>query len=71
MTAAQPLELLTDIKESSDEYEHAIFGTYSFDPAFFEGKLLPILQKQDATNILVLVNRSEYEQKFSEVHEDH
>jgi HKD family nuclease len=67
MTATQPLELLSDIKEGSDEYEHAIFGTYTFDPAFFEGKVLPILQRRDTENILVLVDRSEYEQRFTEV----
>ena len=67
MTTTPPLELLRDIKESSDEYEHAIVGTYTFEPAFFEGKLLPVLQGRDAENILVLADPLEYERKFTEV----
>lgn len=67
MTKDEPLDLISDIETSSDEYEQAVFGTYTFEPAFFENKILPILQKRDTENILVLVDRSEYEGNFSQV----
>jgi hypothetical protein len=63
----EPLDLISDIETASDEYEQAVFGTYTFEPPFFENKILPILQKRDAENILVLVDRSEYEGNFSQV----
>lgn len=66
MSSTYALDLLDDIKQGSEEYEHAIFGTYSFDPSFFEGKLLPILQKRDTDNILVLVDPSEYGGRFDD-----
>lgn len=67
MVKNEPLDLISDIEESSDEYEQAVFGTFTFEPVFFENKILPILQKRDAENILVLVDRSEYEGNFAQV----
>lgn len=67
MTKKEPLDLVTDIEQSSEEYEHAVFGTYTYDPVFFESKILPILQKRDAENILVFVDRTEYDSNFSQI----
>lgn len=63
----QEIDLLSDLKDSSDEYEQAIFGTYSFDPSFFEWKILPIIRGKDAENVIVLTDKEEYKDRFSDM----
>lgn len=58
------MEILKEIKDSSDEYQHVVLGTYTFEPSFFEAKILPIIQKRDAENILILLDPSEYREQF-------
>lgn len=60
-------DILEELKNSSDEYQHAILGTFNFDPDFFEWKVLPILQNKDAETILVLTDKKEYENRFSDM----
>ena len=67
MIDSQPIEIIKDIKDESDEYENAIFCTYSFDGRFFEEKVIPVLQKADAKNILLLTDKSKYQSSFSDV----
>ena len=45
----QELDIRSDFKDSSSVYEHVIFGTFRFDPIFFEEKILPIIKSKDAT----------------------
>ena len=61
------IDILEDLKESSDEYQHVILGTYSFDPDFFELKILPVLRSKDAETILVLTDKNEYHNRFSDM----
>ena len=63
----QELDLYQDLKDGSDVYEHVIFGTFSFDPDFFEEKILPILKYKEAKNVIVLTDRSEYQRRFSDM----
>ena len=44
----QELDIRSDFKDSSSVYEHVIFGTFRFDPIFFEEKILPIIKSKDA-----------------------
>jgi hypothetical protein len=65
MTNQDSLDIVKDLEDSSDEYENAVFGTYTYEPVFFESKILPILQKRDVENALVLVDQTEYDSNFS------
>jgi HKD family nuclease len=58
-------DILEDLKETSDEYQHVILGTYSLDPDFFELKILPVFRTKDAETILVLTDKKEYNSRFS------
>ncbi|KER05482.1 hypothetical protein AAA799E16_01875, partial [Marine Group I thaumarchaeote SCGC AAA799-E16] len=58
------IDILEDLKETSDEYQHVIIGTYSFDPDFFEEKILPVFRTKDAETILVLTDKDEYQNRF-------
>lgn len=60
-------DILEEIKETSDEYQHVILGTYSFDPDFFEEKILPVFRTKDAETILVLTDKNEYQNRFSDM----
>ena len=57
----QELDIRSDFKDSSSVYEHVIFGTFRFDPIFFEEKILPIIKSKDARNVVVLIDRAEYQ----------
>ncbi len=57
-------DILEELKKSSDEYQHVILGTYSFDPDFFEEKILPVFTTKDAETILVLTDKNEYQKRF-------
>jgi hypothetical protein len=58
------VDILEDLKDSSDEYQYVVLGTYSFDPDFFEWKILPIFRSKDAETILVLSDKNEYQDRF-------
>ena len=60
----QELDIRSDFKDSSSVYEHVIFGTFRFDPIFFEEKILPIIKSKDARNVVVLIDRAEYQSSF-------
>jgi len=61
------LDILTELKDASEEYHQVLIGTFSFDPIFFEEKVLPVFRSRDAENILVLTDPSEYADKFSKM----
>jgi len=61
------IDILENLKEASDEYQHVILGTYSFDPDFFEEKILPVFTTKDAETILVLTDKKEYQNRFSDM----
>ena len=63
------LDVLKDLNESSNEYQHIILGTYNFEPEFFEGKILPVLRTKDAESIIVLTDKKEYRNRQSEMKE--
>ena len=60
-------DILEELKKSSDEYQHVLLGTYSFDPDFFEEKILPVFTTKDAETILVLTDKNEYQKRFSDM----
>ena len=61
---ASHVDILGDLKDDFNEYVHVILGTYSFDPDFFEFKILPIFRYNEVENILVLTDKREYQEKL-------
>ena len=57
-------EFITELRESGDEFENIVIGTFSLEASFFEEIFLDILSKKDAKNIMVLVDRRNYEDTF-------
>lgn len=61
-----PIDILSDLRESNEDYENAVLATFSFSPIFFEGKILPILISKDISNIVLLADPIDYETTFKE-----
>lgn len=64
MVSLSQKELITELRESDDDFENIVIGTFSLGTEFFEDTLLDILRKKDAKNIMVLVDRGNYEETF-------
>ncbi|MCR3906991.1 MAG: hypothetical protein NUK62_08220 [Tenericutes bacterium] len=57
-------ELLTEISESGHDFENIVIGTYSVEPEFFEEVILPVIEKKDPKNIVLLVDQKYYNETF-------
>jgi len=66
MVSMTPIEILTELRESGEDYENAILSTFSFSPSFFESKILPILRSKDIQNIMLLIDPIDHETTFKE-----
>jgi HKD family nuclease len=57
----QSVELLRELQENTEEYDNAIMATRSYEPQFFESRILRLLRHtQGVTNTVVLVEHSTY-----------
>ena len=59
------IELLTDIRETAEDYDNALLASLSYEPRFFESRLLPALQGKDISDILLLLDAADYQQSFT------
>jgi len=57
-------EIITELKESGEDFENIIAGTYSLGPQFFEEEILNIFQQKDAKRIMLMVDSRHYEETF-------
>jgi predicted nucleic-acid-binding Zn-ribbon protein len=64
MVSLAEKEIITELKESGDNFENIITGTYSLHPSFFEDEILNIFQQKDAKRILLMIDSRHYEETF-------
>jgi HKD family nuclease len=64
MVSKMSVEILSELKETEEDYTNAVLGTFEFDANFFEDHILPILDHKDIDNIILLVDRIDYENSF-------
>ncbi len=64
MVSFSQKEIITEIKESGEEFENIIVGTYSLDSQFFEDEILKIFQQKDAKRIVLMIDSRYYPETF-------
>lgn len=57
-------EIITELKESGEDFQNIIAGTYSLQPQFFEDVVLNIFQQKDAERIVLMVDSRHLEKTF-------
>ena len=51
----------------SGKYHTAIITTFNFDIDYFDSKILPKLEMNDTKNILLFIDRKEFEKAIEEI----
>jgi len=57
-------EIITELRESGEDFENIILGTYSLETRFFEEELLKVFQQKDAKRIVLMVDGRHYDETF-------